>query len=147
MVAIDARLVPAPVATRLRLVPILGYSIKDRFEPQDDIRCPRLNCNFRRKDQSLSMENSRRETLVGAWILKGSSVVADDTEIEIERRLREDLRQVAVSREDWAGLFFDPLDESYWELTFPQGHMHGGGPKRLSPVASERAQNKKWRLL
>jgi hypothetical protein len=41
--------------------------------------------------------------------------------------------QVAVHPEHgaWEILFRDPADGRYWELTYPQGGMQGGGPKRL----------------
>ena len=83
------------------------------------------------------MTNSSKEPLEGSWIKHGSSVVADRVELEIERRLREELRQVATSDGGWDRLLIYPLDDSYWELTFSQSETHGGGPNLLSPVSLE----------
>ncbi|MEL7344615.1 MAG: Imm27 family immunity protein [Pseudomonadota bacterium] len=88
------------------------------------------------------MTNSPRVPLEGSWIKQGSSVVADHVELEIERRLREELQQVAISDDGWDRLLVDPLDNSYWDLTFPRSEMHGGGPKLLSPVSLEFAKTK-----
>ncbi|WP_270729636.1 Imm27 family immunity protein [Shimia sp. Alg240-R146] len=88
------------------------------------------------------MTSSPKKPLAGSWIKQGSSIVADQTELEIERRMREDLQQVSASDDGWELLFVDPLDGTYWELTFPQSSMHGGGPKLLSPVPFLLAQTK-----
>jgi hypothetical protein len=36
----------------------------------------------------------------------------------------------------WRQLYLDPRDGRRWELTFPQGSLHGGGPRRLECVAA-----------
>ena len=81
------------------------------------------------------MKSSLRKPLEGSWIKQGASLVADRVELEIERRVRDDLRQVAAASDGWDRLLVDPLDNTYWELTFPKSEMHGGGPKLLAPVS------------
>ena len=35
----------------------------------------------------------------------------------------------------WTQRYRDPRDGRLWELTFPQGSLHGGGPRRLVNVS------------
>jgi hypothetical protein len=37
-------------------------------------------------------------------------------------------------------LYVDPTDGRYWELTYPQGDMQGGGPPQIRVVSEEDAQ-------
>jgi hypothetical protein len=40
-----------------------------------------------------------------------------------------------VRRENWAILYRDQETGEFWDLTYPQGQMHGGGPRRLRIVS------------
>ena len=42
----------------------------------------------------------------------------------------------------WEQLFQDPRDGRYWELTFPEGSLHGGGPRLLTNVDPRLAHEK-----
>jgi hypothetical protein len=42
----------------------------------------------------------------------------------------------------WDQLYRDPRDGRYWELTFPHGSLHGGGPRRLAHVTRDAAAAK-----
>lgn len=33
-------------------------------------------------------------------------------------------------------LYQDPTDKRYWELSYPQGHLHGGGPPTLTNIST-----------
>ena len=88
------------------------------------------------------MKKSTREPLVGSWIKRGGSVVADGIELEIERILRDELRHIAYSDDGWEQLLLDKVVDEYWELTFPEGELHGGGPRMLSPVTNDYARTK-----
>ncbi len=41
-----------------------------------------------------------------------------------------------IASENWRVLYLDPADGRYWELSWPQGEMHGGGSPRLSVISS-----------
>ncbi|HEU4720134.1 MAG TPA: Imm27 family immunity protein [Gemmatimonadaceae bacterium] len=79
--------------------------------------------------------------LVGAW-------VEDDgrTLDEVDRRIfwlvtrRLVLRGMAHA--GWEQLYQDPRDGRFWELSFPQGSLHGGGPRSLTCVGAEVALEK-----
>ena len=40
----------------------------------------------------------------------------------------------------WITLFRDPDDDRLWELDYPHGGWHGGGPPRLRVVSPEEAR-------
>jgi Immunity protein 27 len=85
--------------------------------------------------------------LIGNWIKKGSRVVADSIEMRIDELITHDLLKIAISPECgvWETLYRDPNDGRYWELTYPHGEMHGGGPRRLHYLAND-AATAKYRL-
>jgi hypothetical protein len=85
--------------------------------------------------------------LVGKWRKDGNRVVADEVELRIGELIAHELKKIAVNpdSEGWEVLFRDPHDGRYWELTYPQGEMHGGGPRRLTGL-SPTAAFAKYRL-
>jgi hypothetical protein len=41
------------------------------------------------------------------------------------------LTLVGTADGGWVQRYRDPRDDRVWELTFPRGSLHGGGPRRL----------------
>jgi hypothetical protein len=82
--------------------------------------------------------------LVGKWISAHGRIVGDEIENRIELLIKEHLRKIAVSPTAgaWETLYQDPSDGRYWELTYPQGEMQGGGPRRLTAIAAQAARAK-----
>jgi hypothetical protein len=39
-------------------------------------------------------------------------------------------------------LYADPATGKFWELSYPQSHLHGGGPSQLSEISSSAARVK-----
>lgn len=74
--------------------------------------------------------------LIGQWVKEGNRVIGDPVEARIDRLIAHHLQKLAVSPEfgGWEILYRDPDDGRYWELTYPHGEMHGGGPKRLTNI-------------
>jgi immunity protein 27 of polymorphic toxin system len=72
-------------------------------------------------------------------VQKDRSVVADATEQRIEWLTKQKLQRVAKDSSGWETLYRDPKDGRLWELTYPQGGMHGGGPRRLHVVSQDEA--------
>lgn len=54
------------------------------------------------------------------------------------------LTKVAVSEAfgGWETLYQDPADLRFWELTYPHGEMHGGGPPTLKSLTVQEAKSK-----
>jgi Immunity protein 27 len=89
-----------------------------------------------------------RETdLVGGWVFDGKRVSADEVEGRIGDLIQNSLQRLAASPESggWDTLYRDPSDGRFWELTFPQGEMQGGGPMRLTCISTAEAI-KKYRI-
>jgi hypothetical protein len=80
--------------------------------------------------------------LDGRWIGEGSSAVGDAVEQRIRWLAAERLVALGSASGGWDWLFRDPRDGRLWELTFPQGSLHGSGPRRLAVVASDAAAEK-----
>lgn len=84
----------------------------------------------------MSMKLSSNETrLIGSWIEKNGSVVQDSVCERIQWLTDSYLEQIAVDGDNWSALYRNPDDSSYWELTYPQSHMHGGGPPTLQRMS------------
>ena len=82
--------------------------------------------------------------LVGKWVSDGDSVVHDPVDTRIIRLIEGPLEKIAVSPEfgAWEVLYRDPRDERYWEVTYPNGGQHGGGPRRLTIIGTKDAKAK-----
>ena len=91
------------------------------------------------------MKLQPEEQLVkGSWVYANGSMQEDDQCRRIEWLIKTQLRQIASSPVfgDWETLFQDPTDGRYWERTYPQGDMHGGGPPELHLISEEDAKTK-----
>jgi hypothetical protein len=80
--------------------------------------------------------------LHGKWIEIDGAVSADETCHRIEWLTTNWLEKQAVDDSGWNVLYRDPSDGRYWELTYPQSDMHGGGPPALLHVSKEAAESK-----
>jgi len=82
--------------------------------------------------------------LVGKWVVENGQVRADTTCERIRWLTSHHLRKITISKQwgAWETLFQDPDDGRYWEQTYPQSEMHGGGPPRLIMLSPEQARAK-----
>lgn len=88
------------------------------------------------------MKITTEETEVrGNWILEGG-VVADEMCRRIEWLKSNWLQRVSTDSSGWEALYKDPYDGRYWELTYPQSELHGGGPPTLRFISDESAKSK-----
>ena len=79
----------------------------------------------------------------GEWKLVGGRMEADANCRRIEALTSGPLRKVAMGPSGaWEVLYVDPADGRYWELTYPQGEMHGGGPPLLECISRDEARKK-----
>jgi hypothetical protein len=72
----------------------------------------------------------------GKWIFDGQRLVADEVCKQIDALLRT-LTPCGSSDDGWTKLYRDTEGGTFWELTYPYGEMHGGGPPRLESLSSE----------
>lgn len=88
---------------------------------------------------------SPQETkLIGKWHFDGKEISADKTCERIKWLVKNELDEVAVSKQygAWETLFRDRHDGRYWERTYPQGEMQGGGPPALECISEDVARKK-----
>jgi immunity protein 27 of polymorphic toxin system len=89
------------------------------------------------------MQISPQETkLVGSWENIGGKIRADAVAARIEELRNTYLTKIAVAESGWETVYRDPTDLRLWELTYPQGEMHGGGPPMLRCLSTGEAQAK-----
>jgi hypothetical protein len=84
----------------------------------------------------------KEDLLVGRWVETATGVVGDEACTRIASLIQHSFEVVAEHPEEggWRTLYRDPRDGQLWERTYPQSHMHGGGPPSLSRIAAERAK-------
>lgn len=80
--------------------------------------------------------------LIGNWDQVGGLVDGDDNCKRIEQLIQEYLEHVATTDAGWTKLFVDKADGRYWELTYPHGEWHGGGPPTLTCISAVAARDK-----
>ena len=72
--------------------------------------------------------------IVGEWRMENGCPVADDSAKRVEALIDGPLVKIAESEDGWATLFLDPIDGRYWELTYPESNLHGGGAPCLKSI-------------
>lgn len=82
--------------------------------------------------------------LRGHWTQDSSGrSVGDEVCEQIRILLTQRLKRIANG--DWTTLYRDTQDGSYWELSFPESHHHGGGPPMLERL-DEAAAKARYRF-
>jgi hypothetical protein len=67
------------------------------------------------------------------WVMRDGKMVAEG-DAEAINVLLGDLDRVADGAAGWALLYRHRKTGVFWELTYPHGEMHGGGPRRLRQI-------------
>lgn len=88
--------------------------------------------------------HSDEQRLTGSWIEENGKVCGDAISERIDWLLAHHLRKVVDSPQwgAWETLYQDPNDGRYWERTYPQGDLHGGGPPELRCLSAEEARQR-----
>ena len=69
--------------------------------------------------------------LRGSWELVDGSNTADDVSNQIEMLISTHLVEIDEDESGWFKLYKDPDDNSFWELSYPESELHGGGAPLL----------------
>jgi hypothetical protein len=80
--------------------------------------------------------------LTGQWVLQGRQVVGDDVCERIDALTKSYLVKIGHDASGWETLYRDPNDGRLWERTYPQSHLHGGGPPQLRHLTAHEAKQK-----
>ena len=78
--------------------------------------------------------------LAGSWTEAGAGSVHDAVDQRILWLVSRRLTLLGVAEGGWRQLYRDPRDGRLWELSFPHGSLHGGGPRRLEAITSDAAR-------
>ena len=84
--------------------------------------------------------------IVGTWTFKNGEIIADKNCKRIEYLINSELKKVSSNESGWSTLYLDSQYNNYWELTYPESEMHGGGPPKLEKVTDLNMLNKKYNL-
>jgi hypothetical protein len=85
---------------------------------------------------------SNERKIRGEWVVKQGVVQADGNCRRIQALLSEHLHLLGRDASGWDQLYVDPDDDRYWELTYPESELHGGGPPLLQCLTEEEAREK-----
>ena len=86
--------------------------------------------------------SSTETELQGTWVTVDRQVVADPIARRIEHLIANDLVEVGSADGGWSKLYRDPVDGRFWELTYPESEIHGGGAPMLKHISPEIAAQK-----
>lgn len=74
--------------------------------------------------------------LIEEFLLKGSTVVAAGDAVRIDAMLRDELVKVRDEEDGWTTLHRHKTTGAFWELTYLNSEMHGGGPRMLVELSA-----------
>jgi hypothetical protein len=82
--------------------------------------------------------------LTGSWIYEDKTMSGDAICERIKWLIEKHFQKIKDSPTSgcWEILYRDPDDGRYWERTYPQGEMHGGGPPQLRFLTDHEAKDK-----
>ncbi len=80
--------------------------------------------------------------IVGHWIETPGGVEGDEACNRVHHLIEHHLKRLAIADAGWSALYRDPGDGRLWEFTYPQGHLHAGGPPALFQMSEAGAQEK-----
>jgi hypothetical protein len=84
----------------------------------------------------------KEKELHGSIILREGELTFDDINKRISELINSHLIFVKTDKSGWSKLYIDPDDSRYWELTFPESEIQGGGAYSLSNISQKEAQVK-----
>ncbi|SEM33545.1 Immunity protein 27 [Maribacter orientalis] len=71
--------------------------------------------------------------IIGKWKFKNGRAIPDSNCKIIEIMIKHDLIKIGTSKDGWT-LRYKAIDGTNWELSYPESHLHGGGPPKLVQI-------------
>lgn len=75
----------------------------------------------------------KEKEIIGKWVFKNGKVIADSNCKKIESMIKKELTKIGTSEDGWTTKY-KASDGTVWELSYPESHLHGGGPPKLVQV-------------
>lgn len=88
------------------------------------------------------MINSNEIKIIGNWTFNGQKMTEDEQCKRIYWLRDNYLKYITSDKSGWDILYQDPEDKRYWELTFPNSELQGGGPPSLIMISKEDAMKR-----
>lgn len=73
--------------------------------------------------------------LIGSTYFKDGKVCKDSIFIRIEELISTSLIKIKTDESGWIVIYQDPIDSRYWELSYTDSHLHGGGCPTLKCIS------------
>lgn len=80
--------------------------------------------------------------LKGSWKMVGKAMQEDDINKRIKDLIKQYLKKITTDESGWEVLYIDPSDKRYWELTYSNSEVHGGGALNLRVISENEARRK-----
>jgi len=80
--------------------------------------------------------------LVGKLLRVDSRLIENETSKRIKWLIQNHLKKITQDSTGWIVLFEDPNDKRYWELSYPESELHGGGQPMLTNISEQEARSK-----
>ncbi len=90
----------------------------------------------------MKMIQESETSIVGKWINSDSKLIVDDNCTRIKELIQDHLIKLAHDSSGWDTLYLDPSDNRFWELSYEEGHLHGGGPPALRCISADKVKVK-----
>lgn len=87
------------------------------------------------------IEPSENE-ITGKWIMIGGVLSEDENCSRIHKLINNCLNKIAESSDGWEVLYIQNDMKRYWELSYPEAHLEGGGPPKLVNISYDDANIK-----
>jgi hypothetical protein len=84
--------------------------------------------------ENLMSEPILTSPIIGGTRVENGKVLSDESSLLIDELIHH--RFTRVAQRGWYLLYLDPVLGNYWELSYPQGNLHGGGPPRLDQLTA-----------
>ena len=84
--------------------------------------------------------------ITGTWNLINGQIEADEMCKVIEQLISEKLVYLSVDNSGWYKLYKNEIDDSLWELSYPNSDLQGGGPPKLTKVLRDKFIEQKYSL-
>ncbi len=80
--------------------------------------------------------------LIGKWQITNGVPKPDEISERIDYLISKVLVRFSSSEDGWSVLYQDKEDGRYWELTYPESELHGGGPPTLTWLSFEEVKKR-----
>lgn len=87
----------------------------------------------------LKVEETKLE---GGIVFLENNFIEDETSKRINWLIKNQLKKMVADKSGWFVLYKDPNDNRYWELSYPQSELHGGGSPMLKVITETDAKVK-----